>query len=39
MRVYKHAGCISSICCNLSKYEKCIYINVQGLSEYAHHLQ
>jgi hypothetical protein len=27
MVVYKHTGCISSICCNLSECEKCIYSN------------
>jgi hypothetical protein len=31
-------GVHSNICCNLSKYEKCIFINVQGLSKYAHDL-
>jgi hypothetical protein len=29
-------GAISNICCNLSKYEKCICINVWELSEYTH---
>jgi hypothetical protein len=30
---------ISTICFSSSKYEKCICINVQGLSEYSHRLQ
>jgi hypothetical protein len=38
MRVNKHAGATSNICCNLSNYEKCICINVQGLSEYTDRL-
>jgi hypothetical protein len=32
-------GAIPNICCNLSKYEKLICINVQGLSEHTHRLR
>jgi len=34
MHVYKHFGAISNIYRNLSKYEECIYIKVQGLYKY-----
>jgi hypothetical protein len=38
MRVYKHVGKISIICCNLRKYETCICIIAQELSKYTRRL-
>jgi hypothetical protein len=39
MHVYNHVGAISNIYCNLSKYKKCICVNVQGVFKYIRRLR
>ena len=39
MHICKDFGVNLNSCCNFSKYKKSICANVQGLSEYTHHLQ